>query len=221
MSLNKYQRNFIRVFFLSVLITVGYWLLNKIGYLPPANYWLTNQNIQPIVNISSNKPELLNYDRPILDLISSPINKSQTAIYVDKSDYQLTLLYQNSPIKSYPIVLGGNPVGDKLREGDYKTPEGIFQIRDLYPHASWSKFIWIDYPNQESWRKHLAAKKTGKIKPSDTIGGEIGIHGVPKNRDSLIDRQSNWTWGCISLKNKDVDEIYSVVQTGTTIEIVP
>ena len=59
------------------------------------------------------------------------------------------------------------------------------------------------------------------IKPSDTIGGEIGIHGVPQHNDSLIDSQSNWTWGCISLKNHDVDELYSVIQIGTVVTIIP
>lgn len=224
MPQTKHRHYLIKIILLLILVPIPYWLLNRLGYLPPVHYWLNNKNIKPTVNVSSSKSdksELLNYDRSILDLVSQPINKSQTAIRIEKSNYQLIILYQNSPIKSYPIVLGSNPVGDKLREGDLKTPEGIFKIRDLYPHARWSKFIWLDYPNQESWDKHLAAKRTGKIKPSDTIGGEIGIHGVPNNSDSLIDRQSNWTWGCISLKNKDVDEIYSVLQTGTTVEIVP
>lgn len=215
------KRNLIAVALLSALIPILYWQLNKVGYFPPINYWLTRENVSQTSNFPRTQLELLNYERSLLDLIPAPIDKSQTAILIEKSNYQLTLYYQNQPIKSYPVVFGGSPVGDKLREGDYKTPEGIFQIRDLYPHPSWSKFIWLDYPNQESWRKHLEAKKAGKIKPSDTVGSEIGIHGAPQNRDYLIDQQSNWTWGCISLKNKDVDEIYSVIQTGTKVEIIP
>ncbi|NJM90637.1 MAG: murein L,D-transpeptidase [Hydrococcus sp. RU_2_2] len=96
-----------------------------------------------------------------------------------------------------------------------------FKLRDLYPHPTWSKFLWIDYPTQESWRKHLQAKREGKIAWSDRIGGEVGIHGVPAERDSLIDNRIHWTWGCISLKNQDVDELYQFVRVGTLVEIVP
>ncbi|MEL7071899.1 MAG: L,D-transpeptidase [Cyanobacteria bacterium J06634_6] len=54
-----------------------------------------------------------------------------------------------------------------------------------------------------------------------TIGGQIGIHGVPDNADGFVDTRSNWTWGCVSLKNADVDEIYSVASHNTVVEILP
>ena len=166
--------------------------------------------------------QLLNYDQSITAITDSPIiDKNKTSILVEKSKYRLTLYYNQEPIKSYPVVFGANPIDDKLQEGDKRTPQGIFTLRDLYPHNSWSKFLWIDYPTQESWQKHQQAKREKKIRPTATIGGEIGIHGVPQGRDSLIDEKSNWTLGCISLKNKDVDEIYQVVQVGTQIEIIP
>lgn len=89
---------------------------------------------------------------------------------------------------------------------------------DLYPHPGWSKFLWLDYPNKYSWRKHFQAKLAGKINWNDSIGSEIGIHGTPS--DNLIEKKENWTLGCISLKNKDVDELYQVVQAGTEVEII-
>ncbi len=60
--------------------------------------------------------------------MTSLIDKSQTAIVIEKLKYRLTLYYQKQPIKSDPVVLGSNPVGDKLKEGDYKTPKGIFKV---------------------------------------------------------------------------------------------
>ena len=198
-----------------------YWQLNKLGYLPPISYFLSKNNNLSSWQLSTTRDDLLNYDRAVKDLITLPIDKSQTKILIQKSQYRLTLYYQKQPIKSYPVVFGSNPVGDKFKEGDRKTPEGIFKVRDLYPHAQWSKFIWLDYPNHDSWQKHLQAKKLGKISRFDSIGSEIGIHGVPKNRDSMIDKGLNWTWGCISLKNQDVDELYSVIQVGTAIQINP
>ncbi|MBT3756536.1 MAG: L,D-transpeptidase, partial [Candidatus Cloacimonetes bacterium] len=50
-------------------------------------------------------------------------------------------------------------------------------------------------------------------------GGEIGIHGVPAGYDNMIDEKYNWTLGCISLKNVDVNEIYKLIKVGTRIEI--
>jgi murein L,D-transpeptidase YafK len=163
----------------------------------------------------------LNKDIAIADLINlKKLDKKAIAIVVEKSKYKLTVYYQNKPIKSYAIVLGANPRDDKIREGDKRTPEGLFHVKELYYHSEWSKFILLDYPNQDSWRKFSLAKSRGEVKANDDIGGEIGIHGVEKGKDWIIDRKINWTWGCISLKNKDVDEIYPLLRKGTTIEIL-
>ena len=221
MVLFQQRRNQIAIALLLILTPIFYRQLNRVGYVPPIDYWLAKANSNNQVALSPPPAKLLNYDRSFNSIVSEPIDKSQTAILIEKSQDRLTLYYRDRAIKSYPIVLGKNPVGDKRREGDYKTPEGVFKVRDLYPHPSWSRFIWLDYPNRESWRKHIEAKKAGKIAPFDTVGSEIGIHGVPQNGDRLIDEGVNWTWGCISLKNEDVDEIYEVIQTGTKIEIVP
>ncbi len=43
---------------------------------------------------------------------------------------------------------------------------------------------------------------------------------VPQGSDEMIDNQQNWTLGCPSLKNKDVEELYKVVKIGTLIEVV-
>jgi murein L,D-transpeptidase YafK len=164
--------------------------------------------------------ELLNKDQAIANLINlKKLDKKAIAIVIEKSKYRLTVYYQKKPVKAYAIVLGANPKDDKLRQGDKRTPEGIFHVKDLYYHSEWSKFILLDYPNQDSWRKFSQAKTRGEVKANDDIGGEIGIHGVEKGQDWLIDRKINWTLGCISLKNKDVDEIYPLLQKGTTIEI--
>lgn len=165
---------------------------------------------------------LINGDQAIATLANlATLDAEKLTLLIEKSKFRLTVYYNQKPLKSYPVVLGSAPTGDKLREGDRKTPEGLFQIQDKYPHPSWSKFLWINYPTANSWRKHLEAKRQGKIQPSDTVGSEIGIHGVPGGSDHLIDQRQNWTWGCISLKNKDVDELYGIVSTGTWIEILP
>jgi murein L,D-transpeptidase YafK len=185
---------------------------------------ITRQTLQPTQAIHrppiATQIRLTNQSLESL-IAASSLQKSQVSLLVEKANYRLTVYYDKQPIKSYPIVLGGNPVGDKRHEGDNKTPEGIFQIRDHYPHPDWSQFLWLDYPTQVSWYKHCLAKQSGQISPLVSVGGEIGIHGVPKGNDSFIDQRQNWTSGCISLKRQDVDELASVIQVGTVVEIIP
>jgi murein L,D-transpeptidase YafK len=167
---------------------------------------------------SSDSAIIIKSEKPLKFLLDSlKIDPQTLQFLVVKSKYELSVWHDSMKIKTYPVVFGTNPVDDKLREGDRCTPEGKFKIRSKYPHPSWSKFIWIDYPNADSWKKHNAAKKKGLIPQNATIGGEVGIHGVPENSDFAIDQKNNWTWGCISLKTKDINEIYPYFNSKNTI----
>ena len=152
-------------------------------------------------------------------LDSLSFHSEKKFIFIDKSNYRLYLMMDTIVLKDYPVVFGFNPVDDKLKEGDGCTPEGVFKIQSQYPHQSWNKFLWIDYPNASSWQKHKDALRSGKIPEGSAIGGEIGIHGVAENADDLISNKTNWTWGCISLKNEDINELYKEVAKGTYVII--
>ena len=163
---------------------------------------------------------LINENRSLAFLIDSlQVKQHNISIQIDKSDYTLMVLNKAEVLKSYRMVLGSNPKDDKRMEGDRCTPEGTFHIVSKYPHKSWRKFIWIDYPNDESKIKFKEAKLNGEIPKDAKIGGEIGIHGTPEGSDYLIDDKVNWTWGCVSLKRKDVDEIYPYINESTEIII--
>lgn len=146
-----------------------------------------------------------------------PIDKSVTIdkIVVEKGKRRLNLYSNDKLIKTYKISLGQNSKGDKEFEGDKKTPEGQYLINDKNPNSGYHKNIGISYPNKEDI-KH--AEKLGK-KP----GGEIKIHGL-KNGLGWIGKAHllmDWTAGCIALTNKEIDELYEVVEIGTPIEIKP
>ena len=178
------------------------------------------------IKIVSNKKNpislvLINENRSLAFLIDSlQVKQHNISIQIDKSDYVLMMLNKDVILKSYRMVLGSNPKDDKRMEGDRCTPEGTFHIVSKYPHKNWRKFIWIDYPNDESRRKFNKSKLNGEILKDAEIGGEVGIHGTPENGEYLIDDKVNWTWGCISLKRNDVDEIYPYINEGTEIIIV-
>lgn len=148
------------------------------------------------------------------------IPASELKIFIEKEARKFSVYHKSECLITYPCVLGFTPEGDKMQEGDGKTPEGTFGIKSMYKHKSWSYFIWIDYPNETSWKRFNERKKTGIIDKNAYIGGEIGIHGVPLGSDDLIENVSDWTLGCISLSTKNITDVYQSINTKTKIEIV-
>ena len=197
-------------------------------------YSLTQANretFEPEVD-PSQRGELINYEQSLLKLTGRsrpPLRTSGTggnstteslSIRIEKSAYRLVVVWKGKDLKAYPCVFGFNPTDDKRMQGDGCTPEGMFTLRSVYHHDSWSRFLWVDYPTADSYDKHNASKAAGEIPKTATIGGEIGIHGVPEGDDWAIDSMVNWTLGCISLKNEDVNELYDWCREGTQVEIV-
>ncbi len=140
-------------------------------------------------------------------------------LVVDKSAYELHVYDSKGWYATYPVVFGNDPMKDKKMEGDRCTPEGTFRIVSKRPHEKWSRFMLLDYPNQESLTKFKQRKERGEVPRNASPGGGVGIHGTWPHEDFVIDRYKNWTLGCISLKNSDVQEIYSYIPVGTTITI--
>ena len=146
------------------------------------------------------------------------INRDKpTVIVVHKRSRKLTCYRGLTPLKTFPVVLGNDPYNDKLCQGDTCTPEGIYRVRAKYPHPKWDSFIWLDYPNTQNWLKFGRAKEAGRIPPEVDIGGQVGIHGTEDPYRNLAGE--NWTKGCISLLNKDLQEIYPLVNNKTLVVI--
>jgi len=164
--------------------------------------------------------DLFNYSLSLHGIVDSlNIEPGRISLHVDKSDFVLSVMADTMILKQYPIVLGENPVDDKLRQRDQCTPEGEFKVKAKYPHKSWDIFIWIDYPHEQSREKLRRAKQEGTIEEHEKIGDEIGIHGVPNGTDEIIDFGMNWTLECISLKNKDINDFYPFIKKGTPVII--
>lgn len=140
-------------------------------------------------------------------------------VVIDKSDYELHVYDAKGWYATYPVVFGANPLATKKMEGDKLTPEGNYRIVAKRPHEKWSRFLALDYPNAQDIARFEALKRSGAVPRNATPGGGIGIHGTWPNDDYMIDRYKNWTNGCISLKNGDVQEIYNILPVGTPVEI--
>lgn len=90
-------------------------------------------------------------------------------IVVRKKDRILSLLDRGRVLKTYKVALGGDPVGPKTKNGDHKTPEGIYVLDRRNEHSHYYRSLHISYPNAED---RARAAKAG-AEP----GGDIMVHG--------------------------------------------
>ena len=140
-------------------------------------------------------------------------------IIVDKSDYELKVYDDDGWYATYPVVFGSKSLDDKMIEGDRKTPEGVYKIASKRPHEKWDKMMLIDYPTKADYEKFNQRKAKGLLPKNAKIGGGIGIHGTWQRDEMAVDFFQNWTNGCVSLKNDEIEELYNIIPVGTPVTI--
>jgi|GEM_PF-463605 len=148
--------------------------------------------------------------------LARPIEVSK--ILVEKSKRQLHLLANDGVIRSYFISLGFSPLGHKIKEGDGKTPEGLYAIDFKNIHSAYYLALRISYPNE----KDEARAEALDVSP----GGFIMIHGFPEDKEERVEAikshgKKDWTQGCMGLTDLEIEEIFSLVDEGAEIEICP
>ena len=136
-------------------------------------------------------------------------------VIVEKGARQLHLLQDGEIFKTFRIALGIVPVGDKEKEGDFKTPEGRYRLDRRNPNSDYFLSIGISYPNADDRREAAAAG----VDP----GGAIMIHGQPNapTRSEAYYRTQDWTNGCIAVTNSDMIDIWLMTVKNTPVEIRP
>ena len=150
-----------------------------------------------------------------------PLDEDGLYLIISKSKYEIRLYDANNKWKAtYPCVFGNDDQGDKLIQGDRKTPEGTFHIIVKKVHPKWDKYFGLDYPTQDDIDKFNTRKEQGIIPKNARIGDGIGIHGTWPHQDFVIDTYQNWTNGCICTKNEYMDELYKMIPIGTKVIIV-
>jgi murein L,D-transpeptidase YafK len=140
----------------------------------------------------------------------------------------LLLFSDDRLVRTYRIGLGLNPSGNKVRQGDRRTPEGDFYIFTKNDRSAFYLSLGISYPNGPAAERGLRDNLINKIQydailralrakrapPQNTLlGGDIYIHGNGAGSD--------WTWGCMALENQDIQELFKAVSLGTPVTIEP
>ncbi len=131
------------------------------------------------------------------------VDSAKSTLYVfEQVDGQLRYL------KDYYISVGRNGV-DKMREGDKRTPLGIYHVRANLPRQKLPDFygsgaLPINYPNE-----------------LDRIEGRTGhgiwLHGVPSDTFARPPQSSD---GCVVLANPDFDALLPLMQIGLTPVVI-
>lgn len=134
-----------------------------------------------------------------------------THVYIKKDQRRLYLIHNDRVLDSFKVELGFAPDGHKQFEGDGRTPEGTYMIDRRNPKSSFYLSLGISYPNE---RDVAFARAAGK-----SPGGDIFIHGRPNGQPRKND--PDWTAGCISVSNKAIAKIYTMVRNGTPVTIHP
>lgn len=134
-------------------------------------------------------------------------------IIVDKTARRMVLVQDGQTVREYRIALGFSPKGDKERQGDGRTPEGVYRIDRRNDQSSYHLSLGLDYPQPED-RARAAA---GGYDP----GGDIMIHGQPNAMPDDMVIKGDWTAGCIAVSNAEMREIWAATDRETLVEVRP
>lgn len=139
-------------------------------------------------------------------VINISADSTDNVVLVDKSKQQLFVVKSEAPdhltlLKEYRVTTG-QADGNKQREGDMKTPEGIYRVissisGDRLPAQYGPIALVLNYPNlvDRLWHR---------------TGSNIWIHG----RDEAI--RDFQTEGCISLENGNILHLRSYIKPNQT-----
>jgi hypothetical protein len=136
-------------------------------------------------------------------------------ILIEKGARRLYLLNRGKVIAEYPVKLGLSPKGHKQFEGDFRTPEGVYQLSRRNPRSEFFLSVEVSYPNEAD----RARAKAEGVRP----GGLIMIHGQPNlpRKSPQYYATRDWTDGCIAVTNAAMVDIWQRTRVGIPIEIRP
>jgi hypothetical protein len=123
-------------------------------------------------------------------------------VVVEKAARKLSLFRDGRRLKSYRVALGRSPVGPKEKEGDMKTPEGIYKIDNRNAQSSFHLALHISYPSNDD--------NTRAAERGVSAGFDIMIHGIRNGLGWMgaFHRRKDWTAGCIALTDEEIEELW-------------
>ena len=167
---------------------------------------------------------------------ASALQASEYQLLISKKNKELIVQKEGETVKKYHIATGKGGKGTKRKQGDSKTPQGVYRISKFKKSNRFHYFIQLDYPNlvdawygyknqvidSKEFKRIATAYKNREVPPQDTnLGGFIGIHGLGEETEKklAIHQDINWTEGCIALTNAEINDLRQFVDVGTPVII--
>lgn len=160
-------------------------------------------------------------------------------VLVDQASYKMRLYQKNVLLREYDVSFG-QASGPKQREGDNRTPVGMYFVIQKHqgefdgPYADYYGGHWIkiNYPNRfdaargtreglinaaQELKISSAWEARGPTPQNTSLGSGIGFHGWI--REWQNDGPRHLSWGCVVLHLKDVKEFYDRIEAETMVVI--
>lgn len=168
----------------------------------------------------------LDADEEALNLRPLKLPLAEPRVVVEKGARRLRLYAGRELVRVRRIALGFEPSGDKVKQGDGRTPEGDFYVCMKNDKSKFYLSLGLSYPNAEDAERGLRdglitraqadsitrAVRAGRCPAWNTaLGGEIFVHGGGT--------ASDWTFGCVALENPEIKELFDALPAGTPVRI--
>lgn len=159
---------------------------------------------------------------------------SESRIRVDLSAQRLELLEDGEVRAAYEVSTAARGAGEQM--DSEMTPRGLHEIREKIGAGAPERAVFVgrqptgeictpERYREEPERDWILTRILwlGGLEPGRNCGGDVDsmeryvyIHGTPEE-SKLGDPASH---GCIRMSNRDVIELFDLVDTGTVVEIV-
>ncbi|MCS7199490.1 MAG: L,D-transpeptidase [Caldimicrobium sp.] len=142
--------------------------------------------------------------------------KEEIFLLYDKAKYRIYVRKGEKTLLEFPAGHGLRTFLPKNKKGDFLTPEGLYQIKDIRPSSLYYLFAELTYPNINDislayyrgdldWEKLKEVWSCSTDSLKNTLGYAIGIHGGGDGKREGTKINFNWTQGCIALNNSDLE----------------
>ena len=135
-----------------------------------------------------------------------------TVILVEKKRQKLLVVKNRKVIATFTAEFGRNGFSDKLVQGDAATPEGRYHVTSKKTASRYYKALPLNYPTAADVAEYTAAKRRGLVRGRGP-GTNIEIHGGGG-------KGTNWTDGCVAVRDRDMDRLFQMIDAGTPVTIV-
>jgi hypothetical protein len=149
-------------------------------------------------------------------------------LVVHKSKRNTALCKSGKVVRNFRSGLGFAPSGSKEKEGDGKTPEGVFYVPRLIPDSTHHKAFLLSYPSRDDATRGFSSGLVSSYERNQIVSAHDACKEPPQYTalGGLLEilgggSEDDWTAGSVAVADADIDEMWKVIGVGDTIVVLP